>query len=70
MKNKFKVQERVWRKWTPEAQKLFNELYSSMKDQSIYVSPKMAMWVDWDVTRWNAAWMAASIASGLTLQVK
>jgi hypothetical protein len=66
--NRHKVPKKVWNKWTPEARKLFNELYSMGADQAIWIHPEMEEVSKrcWDTVRWNFAWMAADMTtSGL-----
>ena len=62
--NKYKVQKKIWSKWSPEAKKLFNELYSAGRQEVFAAGMKYPIVEkNWDVIRWNFAWMAASMAS-------
>lgn len=63
--NRFKVPKKQWRKWTAEAQELFNEIHTHMRDQRIYKHPDAPVLstTHWYTTRWNAAWMAADMLS-------
>lgn len=59
--NLYGVQKRQWKKWTPQAQRVFNYMYELMSDQWLFIHPNAIEQVDkyWKTTRWNAAWMAA-----------
>lgn len=62
-RNRHKVPQKQWRKWSPEAREMFNELYGDMRDAELFRHPKSAPikgW-EWKTTRWNAAWYAASL---------
>lgn len=63
--NRYSVPKKVWNKWTDDGRKVFNELYALMRDQSLFTHPKAAKQPreQWKTTRWNAAWMAADLAS-------
>lgn len=60
--NNHKVPLRHWRKWTPQARKVFNETYETMlENQELFLHPKQATvpQAQWKTTAWNAAWTAA-----------
>lgn len=60
--NKFKVPTSQWRKWPDFAQRVFNEVYDTMRySQSLMVHPKGGLVGQeyWNTTAWNAAWTAA-----------
>lgn len=60
--NSHKVPMRHWRKWTPQARKVFNETYETMlENQGLFLHPKQATvpQAQWKTTAWNAAWTAA-----------
>ena len=61
--NKYKVPVKMWRKWTRDAQKLFNLMMQSMRPsmQWAFLHPKAKLMAreHWQTTRWNAAWIAA-----------
>jgi hypothetical protein len=59
--NRYGVPQKQWRKWTDGGRALFNELYSSMRDQRIYLMLDAGpiSFKDWKVTRWTAAFIAA-----------
>lgn len=63
--NKHQVSKKMWKRWTVEAQQLFNDLYELMRDQRLFTHPKADVVKDahWCVTAWNAAWMAADLLS-------
>lgn len=65
-KNKYKVPEKIWRKWTPLGKSTFNYLYGTMwSSQSFFKHPDapVIMSRHWKTTAWNAAWIAADGAS-------
>lgn len=67
--NRFNVPKRAWHSWTKDGRRVFNELYSAMKgtpwafqapsQEKAKIKPRT-----WQVTCWNAAWIAAEAASG------
>lgn len=62
IKDEFKVGKGQWKRWTPQAQRVFNYLYPLMlENKSLFVHPKADYVQDvlWKTTAWNAAWMAA-----------
>jgi hypothetical protein len=62
MANKYKVNKRRWKKWSPLARKVFNETYFLIsRNQSVFLHPKVAEVPkrQWKTTAWNAAWIAA-----------
>ncbi len=67
--NRFKVPLKQWNKWTNHAKNVFNKLYHEMRpsNQWAFSHPKMLPMPKeyWDVLRWNAAFTAAHIATGL-----
>lgn len=65
--NNHKVPLKHWRKWTPQARKVFNETYETMlENQGLFLHPKQATvpQAQWKTTAWNAAWTAADAAVG------
>lgn len=69
--NTFKVPLKQWRKWTPAARKVFNEVYDTMvNNQGLFQHPKTAAvpQAQWTTTAWNAAWIAADAVVGEALR--
>lgn len=65
--NNHKVPLKHWRKWTPQARKVFNETYETMlENQGLFLHPKQATvpQAQWETTAWNAAWTAADAVVG------
>lgn len=61
--NKFKVPQKAWGSWTLVGRHTFNKLYETMKDSPwIFLKDREAP-DDWNVTAWNAAFIAAGIVS-------
>jgi hypothetical protein len=62
IQNRYRVPKRQWRNWSEGARHVFNGIFKVMRDQGLFlhsdVLPMSAK--QWKVTRWNAAWMAAS----------
>lgn len=57
-----KVPKSQWKKWTPQAQRVFNYLFEQMTlDQNLYLHPRGLQNPPemWRTTAWNASWMAA-----------
>lgn len=69
--NKHKVPLKQWRRWSRQAQKIFNSMYHSMRPrmQFVYMHPsaKALPREHWETIRWNTAWMAADAADEVTL---
>jgi hypothetical protein len=68
--NRHRVPKRQWRKWSRHARAVFNELYGAMRESAwAFQSPKVkAMKIParlWQVTAWNAAWIAADAVDGV-----
>lgn len=64
--NIFHVAAKVWRKWSPMARQVFNEVLSSMRDnQVLFVHPKQEgiSKAHWGTIAWNAAWTAAEASN-------
>lgn len=62
VRNRYKVSQRTWRKWSDQARNVFNTLYGTMiKNPSNYQHSKAVAVPKehWEVTAWNAAWIAA-----------
>ena len=60
--NRNKVPVKQWRKWSPVARKVFNEVYGTMnKNQWTFLHPKQDKLSArmWNTVAWNAAWIAA-----------
>lgn len=67
--NLHKVPKSPWKKWSAEAQNIFNEVYELMKtNQNLFSHPKAAVQQAefWDTTAWNAAWTAADAVNKYT----
>lgn len=68
VKNKFKVPQKQWNKWSNHAKTMFNKLYTNMigRNQSLFLHTQQPAIPreHWQVTCWNAAWIAAGIADG------
>jgi len=71
VQNAHSVPAKQWRKWSDQARRVFNLMYVTMKDSPwICQSPtlerlhKDGLLSDkgWNVTAWNAAWLAADAA--------
>jgi hypothetical protein len=63
--NLYHVPMRQWRKWTPGARQVFNEVYSAMargKDNFLHPKAAVPSREHWKTTAWNAAWIAAGAA--------
>jgi hypothetical protein len=62
VQNRYRVPKRQWRNWSEPARQMFNTIYNTMRDQKLFLhSDVLPMSVKcWKVTRWNAAWTAAS----------
>lgn len=64
--NVYRVPVKQWRKWSPVARQVFNEVYSSMvKNREFFLHPKQQIPSrdHWKTTAWNAAWTSATAAS-------
>ena len=64
--NVYRVPAKQWRKWSPVARQVFNEVYSSMiKNKEFLLHPKQTAPSrdHWKTTAWNAAWTSARAAS-------
>lgn len=61
--NRHQVSKRLWKRWTPDAKQLFNDLFELMRDQRLFTHPKAEIVKDahWTTTAWNSAWMAADL---------
>lgn len=60
--NLYKVPKGQWKKWSPQAQRVFNYVYqTSVDNQSLFIHPKgLSNSHDkWKTTAWNMAWTAA-----------
>lgn len=64
--NPHKVPKAQWRKWSRTAQKTFNLMMQSLRPSMqwafLHNGAKLMARKDWQVTRWNVSWEAASIA--------
>lgn len=60
-KNAYKVPKKQWRKWSKDAQRVFNRVFSLMGEVKQYLHPQAdtPKREHWRTTRWNAAWTAA-----------
>lgn len=61
--NRYRVSKKQWNEWTPEGQRVFNEMYMLFSDQKFVNHPKAAKIPaeHWGTIRWNAAWCAADL---------
>jgi hypothetical protein len=60
--NLYKVPKSQWKKWSPQARRVFNTVYDSMVlNQWLFKHPKAPDLdnLHWKTTAWNAAWIAA-----------
>lgn len=67
MKNKYKVPTRPWRTWSASAQRVFNAVYSQIKNNSNVLFPASASKLSRPAIRviaWNSAWVAADAVDG------
>ena len=66
-RNTHKVYKSQWNEWSESARSVFNYVYSTMSDQSLFQHPKTTKIAgdQWNTTRWNAAWIAAEAATVL-----
>lgn len=65
--NKFKVHQTAWSTWTQIGRDTFNGVFEIMRDgQQQFLHPKQdALSAQkWRTVAWNAAWVAADVASG------
>lgn len=61
-RNRYKVQKRMWRKWSQAARKVFNDTHFQMiNSQWIFTHPQAdkISREHWKTIAWNAAWTAA-----------
>lgn len=67
--NKYKVSKKQWAKWSRAGQRIFNAVYERMKDQRHIIAPDLIPLpkTQWQVIRWNAAFLAACDATKLRL---
>jgi hypothetical protein len=63
--NPYKVPQKQWKKWSPHAQALFNNLYHDMLKSQWVFGPSEIDKEAWQVISWNAAWSAASLLDEL-----
>jgi len=70
--NKYGVPAKQWRRWSPRAQAVFNNVFRTMKDQIVFVHPETHPLhpEEWDTIRWNAAWLAANASDGYKTRVR
>lgn len=65
--NRNKVPRAQWNRWSDVGKDAFNSLYEMMiGNQSLFLHPKQKppSFTHWQTTSWNAAWIAADVASG------
>lgn len=69
--NRHKVPKKQWAKWTNLGKKVFNEVYENMRDQGLYshTDAVLVPKAHWNVTRYNAAFVAACAASRTPLEL-
>jgi len=63
--NEHKVPKSQWKKWNPQQQSIFNEVfYTMVMNQDIFQHPKAAPIPPehWATCAWNAGWTAADAA--------
>lgn len=63
VKNKHRVPQVQWRKWSNLARRIFNDVYYSMRPsmqaQLIHPDAVVVSKEHWKTLQWNAAWLAA-----------
>lgn len=62
VENTFKVNKKQWKRWSPQARRVFNYVYDWMNEnQDLFKHPKGIEQTDehWETTAFNAAWAAA-----------
>jgi hypothetical protein len=60
--NKYKAPKKMWRRWGVVGQRVFNEMFATLRD-----NPRFVVFADeplptkrrWRVVAWNTAWLAA-----------
>lgn len=60
--NLHKVPKSQWKKWTPQARRVFNAVYGMMYyNIHLFLHPESSIPYKghWKTTSWNAAWTAA-----------
>ncbi len=72
MKNQYRVPKKQWRKWSKNAQGVFNLVYAVSRYQEYFQHPdaEKVSQKHWNTTRWNFAWTAANAADGYRTVVK
>lgn len=68
VKNRYKVPQKMWRRWTNHAKKVFNTMMESLRPsmQFAFLHPDCPPMKKehWATTRWNVSWEAAQAANG------
>jgi len=62
--NKHEVNKKQWKKWNETSKDVFNGLYEYMgENQHLFLHPQTIIIPHeyWNVTAWNAAWIAAEM---------
>lgn len=69
VKNKNKVPQKLWRKFSNHAKKVFNDVYYSMRPSMQAMLKHPGALIDtkehWETIRWNASVVAAWAADGV-----
>ena len=65
IRNRYRVPKKQWAKWSRQARFVFNEFYRRMDSQEVLAGPQTFRDIPtiWRVIRWNAAWLAADLAT-------
>lgn len=62
IRNRFRVPAKQWGRWSRAARSTFNDTYATLGSQAVINSAPRAPQLpktEWQVVRWNAAWVAA-----------
>lgn len=67
-KNKYRVNRKAWSKWTVVGKHVFNKTFETMMgDKELFLHPETVKRAipdkEWKTTAWNAAFIAADIAT-------
>lgn len=64
--NVYRVPRKQWERWTRNGRIMFNHVFETMADQSLFNAHPDAVKLsvyEWKTVRWNAAWIAADRAT-------
>lgn len=66
-RNRYRVPQSQWRKWSIAARLVFNVIYSTVYDNQQLIThprtPKIKAF-EWKTIAWNSAWLAADAVDG------